>query len=127
MDKPCQRELHINHRLVQQQRIYKLRPLQLMELHRTTGVEARHHDHHIIPSDIHHVIKRSQGGGDQPDNLITLCMYCHAVIHGTRFPDMPDWMDQAELNQAAVEYVADHYAGSWWPWAKNYMEMREGG
>ena len=67
------------------------------------------------------------GRGDQPDNLITLCMYCHAVIHGTRFPDMPDWMDQAELNQAAVEYVADHYAGSWWPWAKNYMEMREGG
>ena len=55
-------------------------------------------------------------------------MYCHAVIHGTRFPDMPDWMDQAELSQAAVEYVADHYAGSWWPWAKNYMEMRgEGG
>ena len=51
---------------------------------------------------IHHVIPRSQGGGNQPDNLITLCMYCHAVIHGTRFPDMPDWMDQAELNQAAV-------------------------
>ena len=69
----------------------------------------------------------ARAGGDQPDNLITLCMYCHAVIHGTRFPDMPDWMDQAELSQAAVEYVADHYAGSWWPWAKNYMEMREGG
>ena len=75
---------------------------------------------------IHHVIPRSQGGGNQPDNLITLCMYCHAVIHGTRFPDMPDWMDQAELSQAAVEYVADHYAGSWWPWAQNYMEMRTG-
>lgn len=38
---------------------------------------------------------------------------------------MPDWMDQEELAQAAVEYVADYYAGSWWPWAKNYMEMRQ--
>ena len=36
---------------------------------------------------IHHVMKRSQGGSNSPHNLITLCMYCHNTIHGTRFPD----------------------------------------
>lgn len=78
---------------------------------------------------VHHVIKRSQGGSNSPENLITLCMYCHAVIHGTRLPDYPEWMNQEELSRAAVEYVADYYAGSWWPWKDTYQEMRrkEGG
>ena len=44
---------------------------------------------------VHHVVSRGQGGTNFPQNLITLCWRCHAVIHGTRFPDMPDWMDQA--------------------------------
>ncbi|MGN0964433.1 MAG: HNH endonuclease [Dysosmobacter sp.] len=74
---------------------------------------------------IHHVIPRSQGGSNRPENLITLCMYCHGVIHGTRFPEMPEWMDREELNQVAVEYVADYYAGSWWPWELSYAELLE--
>ena len=76
---------------------------------------------------IHHVIKRSQGGSNRPDNLITLCMWCHNAIHGTRWPDMPDWMNREELEQAAIEYVADYYAGSWWPWEKTYQAMRKEG
>lgn len=76
---------------------------------------------------IHHVIKRSQGGSNDPMNLITLCMYCHAVIHGTRFPDWPEWMTQEELQQAAVEYVADLYAGHWWAWEKTCRQMKEEG
>ena len=38
---------------------------------------------------------------------------------------MPEWMDREELNQAAVEYVADYYAGSWWPWELSYAELLE--
>ena len=78
---------------------------------------------------IHHVMKRSQGGSNVPENLITLCMYCHGVIHGTRWPEMPEWMDQAELNQAAVEYLADYYAGSWYPWERgqSQYEREQGG
>ena len=67
---------------------------------------------------IHHVMNRSQGGLDTEQNLITLCMYCHAVIHGTKFLEWPDWMDQEELQQAAVEYLADLYAGRWYPWVR---------
>ena len=67
---------------------------------------------------IHHVIKRSQGGGDQPDNLITLCMYCHAVIHGATDP-YADYMNAEELHQACAEYLGDLYANLgqvWYPY-----------
>ncbi len=65
---------------------------------------------------VHHVVARSGGGSDHPHNLITLCWRCHAVIHGTRLPEYPDWMDAAELEQACIEYVADMYAPDWYPW-----------
>lgn len=32
-------------------------------------------------ADVHHIIKRSQGGGDDMDNLITLCRRCHNKQH----------------------------------------------
>ncbi|MCP3924497.1 MAG: HNH endonuclease [Desulfobacterales bacterium] len=31
----------------------------------------------------HHILYRSQGGKDRPDNLITLCVHCHCKIHHT--------------------------------------------
>lgn len=64
---------------------------------------------------IHHVMKRSQGGTNDPMNLITLCMYCHGVVHGTRFPEL-DCMLPVEVHEACIEYVADFYAGEWYPW-----------
>lgn len=65
---------------------------------------------------IHHVMKRSQGGSNSPMNLITLCMYCHNTIHGTRFPECPDYMTPVELHEACIEYLADFYAPDWYPW-----------
>lgn len=61
----------------------------------------------------HHVVKRSQGGPNEEWNLITLCTFCHATIHGQR----PVWMgttveelrNPQELEQAAIEYLSDHY------------------
>ncbi len=34
-----------------------------------------------VALDVHHVIWRSQGGGDSPENLITLCVKCHKKVH----------------------------------------------
>ena len=31
---------------------------------------------------MHHIILRSQGGSDDPDNLICLCPRCHNYAHG---------------------------------------------
>lgn len=61
---------------------------------------------------IHHVYKRSQGGKDTPHNLICLCMYCHALVHGT----MNDgYMTQEDAEQAITEYLADYYMDEWDP------------
>lgn len=65
---------------------------------------------------VHHAIRRSQGGGNSLHNLITLCWRCHAVAHGTSMPDYPDWMDTEEIEQACVEYLADFYAPTWNPY-----------
>ena len=49
----------------------------------------------IVPH-YHHVIFRSQGGGDTIDNMLILCNQCHHIIHhGPRH--------SAEYRQRAVE------------------------
>lgn len=65
---------------------------------------------------IHHVMPRSEGGSNDPMNLITLCWVCHAIAHGTRMPDCADWMTPVEIHEACIEYVADMYAPDWYPW-----------
>lgn len=64
---------------------------------------------------IHHVMSRSTGGTDHPHNLITLCWRCHAVIHGTKLPEY-GFMNAEELHEACIAYLADMYAGDWYPW-----------
>lgn len=64
---------------------------------------------------VHHVIPRSEGGSNQLQNLICLCWKCHAVAHGTTMPDYPDYVTREYIVQECVEYVADLYAGDWYP------------
>ena len=64
---------------------------------------------------IHHVMHRSQGGSNDPMNLITLCWKCHAVAHGTILPEYGRMLP-IEVNEACIQYVADMYAPDWWPW-----------
>lgn len=68
---------------------------------------------------IHHAVKRSLGGSDFPENLITLCWKCHAVAHGMRFDDFPPYIDAAWMEQHIVEYLSDYYAENrgevWYP------------
>jgi len=33
--------------------------------------------------EVHHTYRRSRGGSDSQDNLITLCRTCHGDIHGS--------------------------------------------
>lgn len=68
---------------------------------------------------IHHAVKRSQGGSDEEQNLITLCPRCHALAHGTDLDGIGK--TEEEMEQAIVEYLADRYAEEgvvWNPWAK---------
>ena len=35
--------------------------------------------------EVHHIVFRSNGGSDEPDNLITLCRNCHRELHLGKF------------------------------------------
>lgn len=45
----------------------------------------------------HHLIPRSLGGSDAPDNMLTLCGSCHAKVHEVR----ANW-NHAELTRQAM-------------------------
>jgi 5-methylcytosine-specific restriction endonuclease McrA len=38
--------------------------------------------HSNLPLESHHKVFRSQGGGDEPGNLVRLCKVCHDAVHG---------------------------------------------
>lgn len=63
---------------------------------------------------IHHVVPRSDGGGNSPCNLVCLCRYCHGAAHGVfLIDDYP--LTEHEVNQHIVEYIEDMYAAGWAP------------
>ena len=64
---------------------------------------------------VHHCIKRSQGGSDNVQNLICLCADCHALAHGIILNETD--ATQKDMQQAIVEYLADYYAPAWNPWS----------
>lgn len=76
--------------------------------------------------EIHHVVKRSRGGRNDPQNLICLCHVCHCLAHSERV--MPEVYRRSigplrpeDVELAMVEYLADYYAENygipWWPWS----------
>lgn len=64
---------------------------------------------------IHHITKRSQGGGDEQMNLVTLCSVCHALAHGINLVGVD--LTPEDVKQTIVEYMSDLYAdlGFRWP------------
>ena len=69
------------------------------------------YDRHL---QIHHCVPRGQGGTDHVQNLICLCMECHAFAHGTDLRGLG--ASPEDVKQAIVEYLADFYAPDWNPW-----------
>lgn len=51
-------------------------------------------------TEMHHVIFKSQGGTDHPDNLAPLCRDCHNAIHHGR-----DSQHKAEVLKTCYDYV----------------------
>lgn len=41
---------------------------------------------HIITLELHHIQYVSEGGGDEPGNLLTLCPNCHSLHHSGHIP-----------------------------------------
>lgn len=50
---------------------------------------------------IHHIIFRSQGGKDEPRNLVTLCGHCHERAHGRG----KGAYTQKEIREMLLNYV----------------------
>jgi hypothetical protein len=40
----------------------------------------------ILTLDVHHILYVSEGGGNQPSNLLVLCPYCHSMHHAGNIP-----------------------------------------
>lgn len=84
---------------------------------------------------IHHVVHRSQGGPDEPWNLITLCPMCHQLAHGERpiyvgYEYLRDfgWTPE-EIRQNIIEYLTDLYADQFKLWTEegpiHYRDVRK--
>src|SRR5262245_48012035 len=41
---------------------------------------------HVLTLEIHHIEYVSDGGGDEPANLLVLCPYCHSMLHAGHIP-----------------------------------------
>ncbi len=63
---------------------------------------------------IHHYIPRGKGGNNSPHNLITLCTYCHAHVHGHNL--FVTDLTADDIDQMICEYLADYYADKWDPY-----------
>ena len=63
---------------------------------------------------VHHVRPRSEGGSDDPSNLVSVCVACHSKIHGGRLGesevDVPSRSDYLCLNcdrVYSIDYARD--------------------
>jgi len=61
--------------------------------------------------DVHHVVPRSQGGSNLPDNLVSVCRLHHILLHGQHVIGLDE--DTADAKYRALEYVCDYYADKW--------------
>jgi len=66
-------------------------------------------------TDLHHVVHRSQGGTNYPNNLVAVCRSHHMVLHGQPVHGIE--LSTEEARQTVFEYVADYYGDSWDAWA----------
>ena len=62
-----------------------------------------------VKAEAHHIIPKSKGGPTEPDNFITLCDLCHAVLHREKWKyqfgakGTPENMD--EIKKEFEDYI----------------------
>lgn len=67
---------------------------------------------------LHHYIPRSRGGGNTPRNLVTLCMYCHAAVHGTKLTEL--YIPPEDVEEESDKYLSDLYFRCFGPDMSNF-------
>jgi len=48
---------------------------------------------HKVATDLHHIKYKSRGGGDEVENIISLCRKCHTLAHNE------------ELSESDLQYI----------------------
>jgi len=68
-------------------------------MYRRDNWHCRHcnNSHYLTP---HHIVFQSQGGKDDLDNLVTLCIWCHNAVHDGNL-------------EVAVKKVCSKFSGSY--------------
>ena len=57
----------------------------------------------------HHIVPKSRGGSDNPDNLIEVCHDCHRKIHGAEFGGKTGLISQGVRNKQNKWREADKW------------------
>ena len=68
---------------------------------------------------VHHILPRSDGGNDLPDNLITLCSYCHDEVESLELKDkwqIVDMKRNRKYIKQDKKIVSDEKAEDWHQW-----------
>lgn len=85
----------------------------------TVRLEIRDRDNHRCRwcrrpgQQVHHIHYRSEGGADEPSNLILLCTECHARAHSSKAAYKPLllaclWLHYVEGDSLSIPEVAEH-------------------
>ncbi len=61
---------------------------------------------------VHHIQHREEGGADEPDNLIALCVTCHSSVHTKAY--MTRNFTIEELKRHRDNTMAAVRDGRWW-------------
>lgn len=59
----------------------------------------------LYPDHIHHVIYRSEGGGHEVDNLLSLHMKCHGIVHGSKKTFQPLALQVLSMRDSEISYT----------------------
>ena len=57
--------------------------------------------------DLHHVVHRSQGGRDNPHNLVAVCRFHHSLLHGQA---QQGTLSTEQARRFVAEYISACYA-----------------
>jgi hypothetical protein len=66
------------------------------------------HNPHLATANVHHLTPQAEDGTDDAENLVTLCLDCHADRHGVEQPDEVSCPSSTVPTARYIEAVHDH-------------------